>query len=482
MNRMHIGQCRWICIFIGFVILPGAALGQTTFERTYGGGDADHGESVQQTRDGGYVIAGHTQSFYTSWDIYLVRTDILGDTLWSRTFGGSRHEMGYAVQETFDGGYIVIGETNSFGAGGLDAYLIKTDSLGDTIWTRTYGGSSDDNAYSVQQCLDGGYVIVGRIRGDIWLIKTDATGEAIWTNTYGGADDNYGRSVRQTVDGGYIIAGYTAFPASPSVTLLVKTDFFGQLMWDKTYGDYGSARGNSVWETPDGGYIVAGRRYADSSDVHLLRTDVFGNTVWTRTYGGSGSDDGCSVRPTLEGGYIVGGWTGSFGSGKYDVWLLKTDSLGDTLWTRTYGGSNWDLGKSVCQTQDGGYVIAGRASSFGAGDGDFYLIKTDENGLTGVEEADRGSAESRTSFQLLQNSPNPFRHSTTISYSLPQATQVTFAIYDITGRLVETLVNETEQPGMHLVRWDRSANSSGVYFYRLNAGDFIETRKMVVVE
>jgi len=204
-----------------------------------------------------------------------------------------------------------------------------------------------------------------------------------------------------------------------------------------------------------------------------------GDTRWVTTFGGTSDDYGYSVQETFDGGYIVGGSTNSFGAGVYDVYLAKTDSAGDLLWDVTYGGTSDDWSNSVQQTSDSGFVVAGYTNSSGAGGGDVYLIKTDENGLTGIHEQDRKpKTENR---RLLQNQPNPFQKSTIISYSLPSATEVTLEVYDLTGRLVETLVNERQDPGIHQVRWNRKDNPSGVYFFRLQTGDFTDTKKMILL-
>src|SRR5437867_391901 len=202
---------------------------QTVFQRTYGGSGDDYGNAVQQTSDGGYIIAGSTSSFGVGGDVYLIKTNALGDTLWTRTYGSPFDDYGYSVQQTSDGGYIITGSTGSCGPGCSDVKLIKTNSLGDTLWTRTYGGSFADRGYSVQHASDGGYIIVrstptcGSSDVDVYLIKTNALGDTLWTRTYGGSGNDYGNSVQQTSDGGYIVGGYTlSFGAGSSDVYLIK--------------------------------------------------------------------------------------------------------------------------------------------------------------------------------------------------------------------------------------------------------------------
>jgi hypothetical protein len=391
---------RKLLMFVLLVFLYCPAFAQEAlWSRTYGGSsDEDFGWSVQQTTDGGYIVTGYTYSFGAGeGDVYLIKTDSLGDTLWTRTCGGSDREWGRSVQQTTDGGYIVVGSTRSFGAGEGDVYLIKTDSNGDTLWTRTYGGSDGgDGGGSVQQTTDEGYIVAGVTssfgagESDVYLIKTDSLGDTLWTRTYGGSGEDCGRFVLQTKDGGYMVAGYTySFGAGNRDVYLIKTDPTGDTLWTRTYGGSGWDEGTSVQQTTDGGYVVAGR--TDSFGVgywavYLIKTDSNGDTLWTRTYGGSSGDVSNSVQQTTDGGYIVAGETNSFGAGEDDVYLIKTDSLGDTLWTRTYGGSSWEQGSSVQQTTDGGYVVAGWTHSFGAGGGDFMLTKLDSLGNTCMGE------------------------------------------------------------------------------------------------
>lgn len=365
-----------------YTILDDDAEISVAWEKTFGGDLGEGGESVQQTSDGGYIVAGFTGSYGAGGgDVYLVKTNSGGEMLWQKAFGGSDMEWGHSVQQTSDGGYIVTGFTRSYGAGEYDVYLVKTDSDGDLQWQKTFGGSDWDDGYSVRQTTDGGYIIAGETYSygagarDVYLIKTDSDGGLQWQKTFGGSRNDDGQAVQQTTDGGYIVAGYTAsHEIGDGGVYLLKTNSDGEMLWQKTFG--GNGVGQSVQQTSDGGYIVAG--YTDSygsgeEDVYVVKTDSDGVLQWERTFGGSGYDYGLSVQQTSDGGYIIAGITDSYGAGSEDVYLVKTNSDGDKLGQRTFGGSGLDKGHSVQQTSDGGYIIAGRTDSFGGLD--VYLIK-----------------------------------------------------------------------------------------------------------
>ena len=280
----------------------------TVWTRTYGGEHWDIAQEIQQTVDGGYIIAGYTSSFGAgSLDCYLVRIDSDGDTCWTKTYGGDEPDRACSVQQTTDGGFILVGDTRSYGAGSSDIFLVKTDHMGDTLWTRTWGAVGDDVGYAVQQTDDGGYIIAGMVQGGISvvLLKTDNLGNTVWENNYEGDEL---RSVRQTSDGGYIAVG---------------------------------------WITNQGNY-----------DVYLVKTDTEGDTIWTRTLGESlNQEQGISIGETMDGGFIIAGYiaTGDF----QDFYLIKTNGLGEILWSRNYGGPDCDKAFSVKQTPDGGYILAG---------------------------------------------------------------------------------------------------------------------------
>jgi uncharacterized delta-60 repeat protein len=354
----------FVIVFQAFAQPP-----DSLWSRSYGGINYDEARSVQQTADGGYIVAGRTLSFGAGLqDFYLVKTDNCGEPLWTRTYGGSSTDEAYSVQQTADGGYIVAGRTLSFGAGYDDFYLVKTNSQGDTLWTHTYGGWSNEYANSVRQTADGGYIMAGwtwsfGVAQDFYLVKANSSGDTLWTRTYGGSSSDWAYSVQQTADGGYIVAGETAsFGAGDYDFYVVKTNAYGTPLWTRTYGRSGDDRAFSIQQTADGGYVVAGSTQsfgAGAEDFYLVKTNSLGDTLWTRTFGGSSWDVANSVQQTADGGYIVAGYTESFCAGCWEFYLVKTNSLGDTLWTRTYGGSGTSAANSVQQTTDGGYVMAG---------------------------------------------------------------------------------------------------------------------------
>ena len=379
-------------LLVELSVASGLSLAQTTFERAYGGSKDDEGRSVQQTSDGGFIIAGNSASFGAgSKDVYLIKTNSLGDTIWMRTYGGVAEDYGSSVQQTSDGGYIIAGYTYSLGYASSDICLIKTNTYGDTLWSRMYGGPGFNQGHSVQQTSDGGYIVAGYTEpGDIYLLKTNSSGDTLWTRRYG---PGYARSVQQTSDGGYVIAGHSSSSNNTGggYVCLIKTNSSGDTLWMRTYGggldlEYGS----SVQQTTDGGYIIVGTTYPSWAVVYLVRTNSVGNILWTRSYGGTGYPAfGNSVQQTSDGGYIIAGSNqisgGTFPN--YRAYLVKTNSSGDTLWTRLCGGpTTSEEGWSVRQTSDGGYIITGQtARPAGAAPNDLYVIKTDANGRVTAE-------------------------------------------------------------------------------------------------
>jgi predicted secreted protein len=369
----------------------------TTWSKTYGGTGADSGAGdIIQTSDGGYAISGDTASFGAGGaDYWLIKVDADGNMLWNKTYGGAAAESDAAMCQTSDGGYALAGDTKSFGAGGNDFWLVKTDGSGNMEWNQTYGGTGNDLGINVIQTIDGGYAIMGYTSSfgagssDFWLVKTDAAGTMQWNKTYGGTGSDMGFNVIQTDDGGYTLAGpTTSFGAGSMDIWVIKTDSTGNMLWNKTYGGTGMDYMDQMVRTVDGGYAIAGFTTsfgAVGSDAWLVKIDMSGNAQWNKTYGGTGTDNGFHLTQTVDGGYAIIGSTSSFGAGGNDVWAIKTDASGNILGNETFGGTATDDGRSIIQTIDGGYLLAGNTNSFGAGNSDFYVVKIDDivpEGLT----------------------------------------------------------------------------------------------------
>jgi hypothetical protein len=437
--------------------------------KTFGGDFNSRANSVQQTSDGGYIATGWIGygALYPSGRndtiiiehlvVYLVKTDANGNEVWNKSFGGPGMSMsacsnidniictlnqnsssvwlhggfvGHSVQQTSDRGYIITGVYASgrlhnrtsptdnrqvdYGTG-AEVYLIKTDANGNMQWSKTFDGEYyQEIGYDVQQTLDGGFFIVGTTTSygvcpycakelgqpapeDVYLIKTDANGNIVWKKVFGGMHNDMAFSGQETSDGGFIVTGVTASLSGNGVedVYLLKIDKDGNKTWEKTFGKKGrTEKGSSVQQTSDGGYIIVGQtvwggaQWETESDVYLIKTDANGNEIWEKEFGGDLTDIGYSVEQTSDGGYIISGFTGSF-EDLGATYLIKTDANGNKVWERIFEGiSGLSERNSVQQTTDGGYIInAGNIHTHDISDGltigtgdDAYLIKTDENG------------------------------------------------------------------------------------------------------
>lgn len=363
--------------YVGSAIASSAP--EIEWEKILGGSLADGARSIQQTSDDGYISVGWTYSYGAGGiDIYLVKTNSFGNMEWEKTFGGSSDDIGTSVQQTTDGGYIVSGTRKSNGYD--DAYILKTNSSGDVEWERFFGGRYEDGASDVRQTIDGGYIVAGYTwsysvgNNDAHLIKLDSLGNTQWEKIFGGFDYDWASSVRQTPEGGYIVAGGTnTYGAGWSDIYLLKIDAFGNKEWDKTFGSTNAETASSIELTKDGGYAISGGTTsfgAGGWDVYLIKTDFTGNMLWEKTFGSPSSDYGWSLSPTNDGGFTIIGSTWQFGSS--DVYALKTNGEGVLEWEKSIDKSGYDMGWSIKETKDGGYVIAGETGLAG---GAFYLIK-----------------------------------------------------------------------------------------------------------
>jgi hypothetical protein len=354
-----------------------------TFIKVFGGVDWDYAYSVQQTLDGGYIIAGNNGSLdKNGYDILLIKTDRYSNEEWKKTYNYSFEDKARNIQQTSDGGYITLGNFRHYEGGFYNIFLIKTDSFGNEQWNKTF---DKIEGFSVQQTLDDGYILVGMIKNDIWLAKLDYSGLEKWNKTFGGSEYDCGFAVQQTSDDGYIVIGNTeSYGIRFNDIWLIKFDFLGNVQWNRTFDGEGRDYGHSVQQTMDGGFILVGVKESweeAEDDLWLIKTDSLGIEEWNQSFGGDSLENGRSVQQTTDGGYIITGDTVSYGAGGADVWLIKTDSFGNKQWDKTFGGRYGDIGESVQQTSDGGYIIVANTFSYSNLDHcDILLIKTDSSG------------------------------------------------------------------------------------------------------
>jgi uncharacterized delta-60 repeat protein len=434
----------------------------TYWARTYGGNGDDTAWSVQQTSDGGYIVAGETYSFGAHLrDIWVLKLDPRGAVVWQKTYSLVSDDYARSVQQTSDGGYVVAGFiaaglTGPLSGGYFDAWVLKLDPSGAVVWQKTYGGSSYDWAWSIQQTSDGGYIVGGNTEsfgaGDIdaWVLKLDSNGSIVWQKTYGESEYDWASSVKATSDGGYVVAGDTYSLAQDNYDVRVlKINSAGSITWQNTYGGTGNDYAYSVQQTTDGGYVVAG--HTDSfgegfGDFWVVKLDSSGSVEWQKTYGQSGNYDWAySVQQTSDEGYVVAGYTfpmsrwyiGSQYAGKPssdfsgvdhtevaksnpvvrdigNFLLLKLAHDGFVEWEKAYGGKGDSRAYSVQQTADEGYVVAGSTNSFGAGGwDDFWVVKLSDGGdivwnrdsgastnMTGYASTDSDAKVSKTSVNV----------------------------------------------------------------------------------
>jgi len=499
-----------------------------SFQKTYDTGANERAYCVQQTYDGGFILAGQSSgtnpNFY--FDAYLAKVNGNGDLSWTSAFGTGTFslELRY-VQQTGDSGYIACGKIENIGL------LVRTDASGNLIWSRSLGGFTFITANEVHETSDGGFIVIGSASdlagpGHLFLARTDGNGNLTWQKILSSGGGNYddGLSVKQTGDGGFILTGSIILPGVSSSLLLAKADSIGNILWNKTIRGTNTYNiGHSVEQTSDGGYIVSGQTYTMDYDAYLVKTNAGGDTLWTRAYGGSSQDYGLAVQQTADGGYVVGGYTRSFGVGLNDGYLLKTDSLGGLSWSHAYGGPSYDPGFFARQTVDGGYVLAGQSNSFGTGSADVILTRTDTGGNSGcndmavastvyVPDAIVGTAVFAVSGGLTASSqsltpgsggtmktlcfssgfqevvpraglvtvrPNPFNRSVTVSFELAAKQEVSFRILDMAGRPVSVFAGRKFADGQHTITMETADLDTGIYFLRMDTEDDSVTIKIM---
>ena len=490
----HIGYALITLLLFSTFAAP--AISQTLiWDNNFGGMLNEMGTSCEVLPDSSIIILGTTYSYGSGLaDLYLVKTDYLGNPIWTRAYGGDSTDFGYDVQMTTDGGFIIVGNT-TMNHISKDVYLVKVDSTGLVEWEKTFGGAGSDDGQSVRQTYDNGFIITGTTNSigngytDIYLIKTDSLGNLEWQKAFGGAGGESGCAGRQTPDSGYVLIGSTgSFGEGYSSIYVVRTDKNGDSLWAYTYGGNRADFGYSVEVTADGGLIFVGATASfgnGESDAYLIKTDPFGNPEWDYTYGGNYDDRGYKVKELNSGNFILTGKTESYSS-TIDAYLIMTNPIGQPVWTSNFGGNLSDEGTAIAFDAEENIIVAGKSFSYSSGGSDIYLFKVLGDQTTDVNELILDDFLP-DGFSLSQNYPNPFNLSTAIEYSIPYRADVSLTIYNVLGQTVTHWSANSLAAGNYRYEWDgKNENgttiASGIYLYRLQFDDYVETKKMVLLK
>ncbi|MDR4951479.1 T9SS type A sorting domain-containing protein [Chryseobacterium sp. ES2] len=501
-------------LFFTFSIITAQTAPSIEWQKALGGTQSESANAIQQTSDGGYIVAGNSMSndgdvsgHHGQGDYWVIKLDSAGNIVWQKSLGGSNLDTAQSIRQTIDGGYIVAGSSNSNDGditgyhGNYDFWIVKIDSNGNIQWQKSLGGSNLDQALSIQQTVEGGYIAVGwsssndgDVSGnqggqDYWVVKLDNSGNIEWQKSLGGSGSDQASSVQQTFDGGYIIAGSTT-SNNGHVTgnnggydfWVVKLNYAGNMQWQKTLGNNSNNMASSVQQTFDGGYIVAGTSFNPLHsenglpDYWVVKLNSNGVPQWDKYFGGSAHDNGIAIRQTSEWDYIFAGWTASNNGqvtgnhGNNDCWIIKMDSNGNMKWEKTLGGSNYENLTAVELTDDNGYIISGNTGSI---DGDVtgnhglldaWVVKLSQEQL-GVSESQQISKPN-----LYPNPAKDFFYAD----NLPQESNI--HITDMSGRKIFS-----EKYHEKKIKINTSAFSEGIYIVQIKSKEEIILSKKITV-
>jgi hypothetical protein len=493
--------------------------GQSQFQRTIGGNMEEVSFSIIQSTDGGYAIVGYSQTYSSPYDVYIVKLNANGLLQWTRNIGGTGDDFGYNIIQTSDGGYAIAGQTNSFGAGVSDMYIVKLDSSGTLQWNKTIGGTASDYANCIIQTSDGGYAVAGQTNSfgagnsDIFLVRFNSNGSIKWSKTVGGTGVDKASKIIKTFDGGFAISGSTSsFGSGLDDMYIVKLDSGGTVLWNHTAGGSNFEYGTSILQCTDSSYVLAGETQSFGAglyDMYLVKFDKNGNSIWNKTIGGTTEEDCSAITQTTDGGYALAGY---INSAPYYGSFVKLNSGGNVQWVKRTLNETY----SIVQTTEGGYALTGPITGYGAGSSDFCIIKFDAGGYTcgsvltptfsigsggtvttpvpqvnstaptvttpsptsgtggifmsmcGVTGNETNANEIPKEFLLMQNYPNPFNPISNIKYQISKFASANLKVYDVLGKEVVTLVNEQLKPGTYEAKFDGTNYPSGVYYYKLS--------------
>lgn len=471
--------------FIFCLLIPSMIYSNSDyFMKTFGGTQNDYAHSIRPTADGGYIVCGQTDSYGNGKDHYpdmwIIKLDKKGDKEWDRTFGGREADLAYDIQQTNDLGYIVAGATSSFGKGYPSVWIIKLDTKGDSIWSRIYEGPIVSLGHSIIQTRDGGYILAGLGKENV--LKLDRYGNREWGKHY----SRLLYSIEQTTDGGFIISGDSIFRQEewdyiPCMSLL-KLDRSGNMEWGNPFGNASLGSAFSVHQTKDGGYIFTGdsiaikSKYEHSHYALVAKLTSSGKIEWK--YYGKENSAAQSIITSSGNVYIS---TGNCIDGEYglNVLLFCLDKNGNEKWVRSYGNAEqWEYASSVAETADGGLVVAGQTESSGAGLYDIWIMKLDSDGNSEPTHHSNPGKNNKISLKLIY--PNPVCQSATIITDLSESAETSLTICDIYGREIETIFKGKLPAGESRLGWSRKNLASGMYLICLSTRNSVISDQFIL--
>jgi hypothetical protein len=549
---MLIKQLKPATAFFILLLLSIRALSQNPYgEKTMGTLYNETCFSFIRTNDNGYAMVGGTSAPGAGGlDLYLTKLDSNENLQWTKIYGGAGNETGICIKQTLNGGFIICGDQNSFGAGGTDGYILRTDSAGDLLWSKTYGLLQNDVLGKIELTSDSNYIAVGTTfspgnnTGDIYVIKINDTGDTLWTRIIGGPVYDAGINITPTDDGGCAICGRVySYGAGLRDVMLSRIDGNGNILWFKTYGGLYTEEGMAVTHTSDNGYVITGATETFSPngyyDVYMIKTDSAGTMLWSKNYGGDKIDATYVVIEAPDGGYVVTGFTDSWaylsqrtnnqlallGDDSSHVFVMKVNVMGDTLWSRAIGGSIQDEAYALINAADGGYIVGAYSNSFSGTDSlDAYIIHLDSLGnggcnnwaisphvgnpntiensyvptvTSGLMVANAATVQDTVTFQLTDPCanvpveehhynktdgivfPNPFSSSATVRLVDGKISEpIILTIYDVFGKTVRT---EKVASSSNRVKIERKNLPDGIYFIEINASGKNSMRTKIII-
>jgi len=495
--------CLGLAVALAMALSAGVAIAQPekVWSRSYGGNGFDKLNGIVQAPDGGFVATGVSDSVSAGGtDVWLMKINEAGDLLWRKSFGGADIDGGNTIIAT-DSGYVILGYTRSFGAGRYDFWLIGTDLDGDSLWSHTYGFDGDDIGESIIHCRSGGFAICGRreliANGacEGWIIRTDELGDSLWSSIHetDWASEDYHRLI-QTADEGFVATGFSVQRHGVQNYFIVRYDSLGAEMWNRGYGvdvgnnnrDYSSDQCYAVTQTQDGGFALAGYTELIGTDTNiwLLRLDENGDSLWSSYYGGARTDVCFSMINRDDGGFLIGGYTFSYGSGESDILAIRTDADGRLMWRQTYGSENWEYGAyAMLDLGADGIIMVGTNGPDEGNDNNGYIVKTTPDPVS-VRDP---QVVAPFALQLEQPFPNPFNATVTIPFSFAAINRgkQSLAIFDPLGRRLADFSPRLPQliaANRHSLTWNASGMPAGQYIVRLEAGNQQLSQRLSLVK